>query len=71
MTEPLKWALVDLLRLLNEMHGGQFHTELQKIASGLGIEIQDVGQRLVTIDRPVEPIVVDVNWRKQKRATRG
>lgn len=63
--DGLKWALVDLLKLLNEMHGGQFHTELQKIAAQLGVAIQPVGLREVTLDTPVTPVNI------KQRATRG
>ena len=42
MSEAVKWALIDLLRVSDAAHGGRFHTELARIAQGLGIEIPSV-----------------------------
>ena len=42
MSEAVKWALIDLLKVVDAAHGGRFHTELARIAQGLGIEIPPV-----------------------------
>ena len=42
MSEAVKWALIDLLRVSDAAHGGRFHAELARIAQGLGIEIPPV-----------------------------
>lgn len=80
MTEPLKWALVDLLRLLNAEPGAA-HEKLEGIAATLGVDIhasRSSGEWPTGISIPDDAVVtglgVDgqpVNWRKQKRATRG
>ena len=31
MTEAVKWALIDLLRVLDKAHGGRLHAELGRI----------------------------------------
>src|SRR5215472_17168865 len=42
MSEAVRWALIDLLRVSDAAHGGRFHTELARIARTLGIEIPPV-----------------------------
>ena len=42
MSEAVKWALIDLLRVLDRSHGGGLHADLGRIAQGLGIEIPPV-----------------------------
>ena len=42
MSEAVRWALIDLLRVLDRSHGGRLHAELGRIAQGLGIEIPRV-----------------------------
>jgi hypothetical protein len=42
MSEAVKWALIDLLRVSDAAHGGRLHTELARIAHTLGIEIPPV-----------------------------
>ena len=42
MDDPVKWALLDLLKLLDLIHDGEWHEEFQRIASTLGIELQQV-----------------------------
>ena len=37
--DPVKWALLDLLKLLDLIHDGEWHEEFQRIASTLGIEL--------------------------------
>lgn len=77
MTEPLKWALLDLLRLLNGEQGAA-HEKLESIAASLGVDIQasrasgewPSGDVLVTADPALLQNIGSVNWRKQKRATR-
>ena len=39
MDDPVKWALLDLLKLLDLIHDGEWHEEFQRIASTLGIEL--------------------------------
>jgi len=41
MTEAdrIKWALLDLLKLLDGVHDGQRHGELERIASSLGVHL--------------------------------
>ena len=39
MSEAVRWALIDLLRVSDAAHGGRFHTELARIARTLGVEI--------------------------------
>jgi hypothetical protein len=39
MSEALRWALIDLLRVSDAAHGGRLHTELARIARTLGVEI--------------------------------
>lgn len=37
--DDVKWALVDLLKLLDGVHGGMLHQELSRIARTLGVEL--------------------------------
>lgn len=37
--DEVKWALVDLLKLLDGIHGGLFHEEFSRIAKTLGVEL--------------------------------
>jgi hypothetical protein len=39
MDDPVKWALLDLLKLLDVIHDGGYHEEFQRIAETLGIEL--------------------------------
>lgn len=38
-SDDVKWALVDLLKLLDRVHGGMLHQELSRIAKTLGVEL--------------------------------
>lgn len=38
-TDEVRWALIDLLKLLDAIHGGQFHDEFNQIAQKLGVEL--------------------------------
>jgi hypothetical protein len=42
MSEAVRWALIDLLRVSDAAHGGRFHAELARIARTLGVEIPRV-----------------------------
>lgn len=81
MTEPLKWALVDLLKLLNATPGAQ-HEKIEGIAAGLGVDIHHSRPQSISLaefgERHMPGLVEGaafpdppVNWRKEKRATRG
>ena len=45
MDDPVKWALLDLLKLLDLIHDGEWHEEFQRIASTLGIELPAVDRK--------------------------
>ncbi len=61
--DDLKWALIDTLRLLNELNGGQYSSEFQRIASTLGVELPEVGQR--EIERGMAlPVTTTLKLRK-------
>lgn len=38
-TDAVRWALIDLLKLLDAIYGGQYHAEFARIAGTLGVEI--------------------------------
>ena len=42
MKDPVKWALLDLLKLLDLVHDGEYHDEFQRIATTLGIELPHI-----------------------------
>jgi hypothetical protein len=42
MPDATKWALFDLLKVLDTVHGGQLHSEFSRIAQGLGLELPSV-----------------------------
>ena len=37
MNDPVKWGLLDLLRILDGIHGGRWHAEFARIAATLGV----------------------------------
>jgi hypothetical protein len=39
MDDSVKWAFLDLLKLLDVIHDGEWHEDLQRIAEGLGVEL--------------------------------
>ena len=39
MDDPVKWALLDLLKVLDSIYDGEWHEEFQRIASTLGVEL--------------------------------
>jgi hypothetical protein len=48
----VKWALIDLLKVLDNVHGGQLHSELSRIAMSLGVEIPPA---IPPPDQPPDP----------------
>jgi hypothetical protein len=54
MSDDLKWALLDTLRLLNSMPlGPTYHDEAERIAGSLGINI--AAQRHIYDTQPMRP----------------
>ena len=49
--DPVKWALLDLLKLLDLVHDGEWHEEFQRIASSLGIELPPMGNGELPVGR--------------------
>jgi hypothetical protein len=42
LNDPVRWAVIDLLKMLDRSHGGREHAELLRIAQTLGVEIPPV-----------------------------
>jgi hypothetical protein len=42
LNDPVRWAVIDLLKALDRSHGGREHAELLRIAQTLGVEIPPV-----------------------------
>ena len=42
LNDPVRWAVIDLLKTLDRSHGGREHAELLRIAQTLGVEIPPV-----------------------------
>ena len=65
MSDPMtmKWAIVDLIRVLDTAYGGQLHTELARIARTLGVELPE--RKMIVVDDPVPPTM---EWNRAKEA---
>jgi hypothetical protein len=68
MSDPmaLKWAIVDLIKVIDAAHEGRFHGDLQRIARTLGVEL--------TPPVAVEVAIVgdvDLPFGKAKKAAKG
>jgi len=42
LNDPVRWAVIDLLKTLDRSHGGREHAQLLRIAQTLGVEIPPV-----------------------------